>query len=175
MKFSDATEKSSATPGIDPGTFRILAQCLNHYATPGPPDINNVGTYTIQARDSAVGTATRYGLDGPGIESRWGARVSAPVQTGPGAQPVSCTMGTGSFPGVKRPGRGADHLLPSSAEVEGRVELYLCSPLLSLRGLFWGALYFIYTGYPRRNGQNFGRVFLMLNYTDITQNTYIQS
>ena len=34
---------------------------------------------------------------------------------------------------------------------------------------------FIYTGCPRRNGQNFGRVFLMLNYTDITQNTYIQS
>ena len=31
------------------------------------------------------------------------------------------------------------------------------------------------TGYPRRNGQNFGRVFLMLDYTDITQNTYIQS
>jgi len=30
------------------------------------------------------------------------------------------------------------------------------------------------TGCPRRNGQNFGRVFLMLNYTDITQNTYIQ-
>jgi len=27
----------------------------------------------------------------------------------------------------------------------------------------------------RRNGPNFGRVFLMLNYTDITQNTYIQS
>ena len=32
-----------------------------------------------------------------------------------------------------------------------------------------------YTGCPRRNGQNFGRVFLMLNYTNITQNTYIQS
>jgi len=32
-----------------------------------------------------------------------------------------------------------------------------------------------YTGCPRRNRQNFGRVFLMLNYTDITQNTYIQS
>jgi len=28
---------------------------------------------------------------------------------------------------------------------------------------------------PKRNGQNFGRVFLMLNYTDITQNTYFQS
>ena len=33
----------------------------------------------------------------------------------------------------------------------------------------------IYTGCPRRNVKYFGRVFLMLNYTDITQNTYIQS
>ena len=34
-----------------------------------------------------------------------GARFSAPVQTGPGAHPDSCTMGTGSFLGVKS-GRG---------------------------------------------------------------------
>jgi len=60
-------------------------------------------------RDSSVGIASRYALDGPGTESRWGARFSAPVQTGPGAHPVSCTMGTGSYPGVKRPGRGVDH------------------------------------------------------------------
>ena len=33
------------------------------------------------------------------------ARFSAPVQTGPGAHPASCTMGTGSFPGIKN-GRG---------------------------------------------------------------------
>ena len=33
----------------------------------------------------------------------------------------------------------------------------------------------LYTGCPRRNVRDFGRVFLMLNYTDITQNTYIQS
>jgi len=32
-----------------------------------------------------------------------------------------------------------------------------------------------YTGCPRRNVPDFGRVFLMLRYTDITQNTYIQS
>jgi len=32
-------------------------------------------------------------------------RISAQVQTGPGANPANCTMGTGSFPGVKR-GRG---------------------------------------------------------------------
>ena len=48
---------------------------------------------------------TGYELDGPGIESRWGARFSAPMQTGPGAHPASCTMGTGSFPEVKS-GRG---------------------------------------------------------------------
>jgi hypothetical protein len=36
MELSDATEKAPATPGIDPGTFRLVAQCLNHYATPGP-------------------------------------------------------------------------------------------------------------------------------------------
>ena len=67
---------------------------------------------------SSVGIATDYGLDGTGIESRWGARFSAPVQTGPGAHPASCTMGTGSFPrGNVRPGRAADPSPPSSAEV----------------------------------------------------------
>jgi len=34
---------------------------------------------------------------------------------------------------------------------------------------------YIYQGCPRRNVPDFGRVFLMLNYTDITQNTYVQS
>jgi len=62
------------------------------------------------SRDSSVGIATRYGMDDPGSNSV-GARFSAPVQTGPGAHPSSYTMGTGSFPGVKRPGRGVDHLL----------------------------------------------------------------
>jgi len=32
----------------------------------------------ITGRDRAVGIATRYGLDGPGIESRWGSRFSSP-------------------------------------------------------------------------------------------------
>ena len=77
-------------------------------------------------RDSSVGIVTRYGLDGPGIESRWG-EFSAPVQTGPGVHPASCTKGTGSFPGIKQPRRGVDHLPPSSADVKYRVELYLYS------------------------------------------------
>ena len=65
-----------------------------------------------------VGIATGYRLDSPGIESWWGARLSAPVQTSPGAHPASCTMGTGSFPGRKEwPGRDADPSPPSSAMV----------------------------------------------------------
>ena len=63
-----------------------------------------------------------------------GATFFAPVQTIPGAHPASYTMGTGSLSsGVRRPGRGANHLLPSSAEVKETVELYLYSP----SGLSW--------------------------------------
>ena len=57
-----------------------------------------------------------------------GARFSAPVQTGPGAHPASYTVGTRSFPGAKRPGRGADHPPTSGAKVKERVELYFYSP-----------------------------------------------
>ena len=53
---------------------------------------------------SIVGIATAYVLDGPGIEFWWGESFSAPVQTGPEAQTASCTMGTGSFLGVKTVG-----------------------------------------------------------------------
>ena len=28
--------KNPQSPGIDPGTLRLVAHCLNHYATPGP-------------------------------------------------------------------------------------------------------------------------------------------
>jgi hypothetical protein len=47
--------------------------------------------------DSVVGTVTRYGLDGPGIEYRWGRDFPHPVQTGPGAHPASCTICTRSL------------------------------------------------------------------------------
>jgi hypothetical protein len=46
-----------------------------------------------------------------------GVRFFAHVQTSLGAHPAFRTMGTGSFPGVKRRGRGANHPPPSSAEV----------------------------------------------------------
>ena len=70
-------------------------------------------------RGSSVGIAT--GRSGDQIPV-W-ARFSAPIQTGPGAHPASYTMGTGHFPGVKRPGGIVGHPSPSIAEVKGRVEL----------------------------------------------------
>ena len=63
-----------------------------------------------------------------GSNAGGGATFSVSVQTGPGAHPASNTMGTGSFPGVQRPGRGVDHPPPFSAEVKKRVRLYLSSP-----------------------------------------------
>jgi len=60
---------------------------------------------------------TEYRLDGL-VESQWGARFSAPVQAGPGAHPASCTMGTGSFLGVKSGWGMTLTLTPSSAVVK---------------------------------------------------------
>ena len=71
------------------------------------------------SRDGVVGTATPYGLDGPRIESRWAAKIFAPVQTGPGSNPASYKTGIGLWPGVEGPGRGVNHPPPSSVEVKG--------------------------------------------------------
>jgi hypothetical protein len=54
MELSDATEKSPVIPGIDPGTFRRVAQCLNHYVTPAPKDRNNLKFYVDKAKHSKI-------------------------------------------------------------------------------------------------------------------------
>jgi len=54
---------------------------------------------------SSVGIATEVRAGRSGERIPVGTRFSARVQTGPGARPASCTMGTGSLPGVKS-GRG---------------------------------------------------------------------
>ena len=56
------------------------------------------------------------------------ARFSAPVQTGPGAQPASYTMNTEYFPGVKRTGRGVGHL-PHLAPTLMKEYIYTTIPL----------------------------------------------
>ena len=69
-------------------------------------------------RDSSVGIATRYGLDGPGSNPGAGEIL----RTRPDRPWV---LGTVSFTGIKRSGCGVDHPPPSSDEVKERVELYL--------------------------------------------------
>jgi hypothetical protein len=77
-------------------------------------------------RVSSVVIATRYGLDGPGIESRLGAgEIFRPDR--PWGPPSLLYNGYRVFPGVKRPGCGADHPPPTSADVKERAELYLYS------------------------------------------------
>ena len=68
-------------------------------------------------RNSSVGMAIRYGLDGPGSESRWGRDFPHLSRSalGPSQPPVQWVPG---FPGGKvRPGRDADPPPPSSAVV----------------------------------------------------------
>ena len=53
---------------------------------------------------------------------------------------------------------------------------YACAYTMHIHTYIYAYIYiYAYTGCPRRKGPNFGRVFLRSNYTDITQNTYIQS
>jgi len=71
-----------------------------------------------------------------------GVGFFAPFQTGPGAHPASYTMGTGSFPKVKRLGPGADHPLYLEPSLKKEYS-YITTPPLGLRGLFWGELYLL--------------------------------
>ena len=69
-----------------------------------------------------------------------GARFSAPVQTGSEVHPASYTLGTGSFPGLKRPGCGVDHPHHLAPRLK-KEQSYTSTPPLGLRDLFYGELY----------------------------------
>jgi hypothetical protein len=76
----------------------------------------------------SVGIATRYGLDGQGIESRWGENFCTRPERPWG--PITLLYNRHRVPvsWVKRPGRGVYHPPKSSGEVKERVDLYLYSP-----------------------------------------------
>jgi hypothetical protein len=82
---------------------------------------------------SVVGIATGYGLDGPGIESRWG-RVFRTCPDRVWRPPSLLYNGYRVFPGSEeRPGRDADPSPSSSAVGHERVELHLYFPLWAVR------------------------------------------
>jgi hypothetical protein len=67
---------------------------------------------------SVVGIATGYGLDGPGIESRWGGKIFRTCPDRPWGPPSLLYNGYRVFPGGKeRPGRDIDPSPLSSAVV----------------------------------------------------------
>ena len=74
-------------------------------------------------QNSSVGIVTHYGLDGPGIEFRWGRDFLR------GGHPASHTRGTGTFPGVKRPERGVEHLLHLAPRLRNEQSYTYMSPL----------------------------------------------
>ena len=79
----------------------------------------------------------------PGIESWWWRdfpHSSRPAMGSTQAHPAS---GSGSFPGVRRPGRGFGHLLPSSAEIKEKIQRYLYFPSRHSWVVLWWTLTFL--------------------------------
>ena len=87
---------------------------LHHINTDLLLKIFKLNTSRWMGRDSSVGIATRYGLGGSGIESSRGRDFPHPSRPALGHTQSPITMGTGSFPGVKRPGCGVDQQPPYS-------------------------------------------------------------
>jgi hypothetical protein len=79
--------------------------------------------------DSSVGIVTGYGMDGTGIESRWGGEIFRTSPDQPWGPPSLLYNGYRLFPGGrKRPGRDADPLALLVPRSKKRAQLYLYCP-----------------------------------------------
>ena len=140
-RFSNLTYKCSTASHADVGQRHRTISVHRHSSIPVQPMpcisltiLNTNSSLAISNFNQdlfsicggiTVAITTRYGLDGPGIESWWGRDIPHPSRP---ALWIPCLLYNGhrvSFLGVKRPGRGVDHPPPSSAEVKERVDLYL--------------------------------------------------
>ena len=109
------------------GQFRSAYLALSLAQAFSTARIGYVSWYFV-GRDSSVGISTRYRLDGPAIESRWERDFPHPSSRH-WYPPSLLYNGYRVFPVGKAAGGVAlTTNPPSSAEVEGRVELYICSP-----------------------------------------------
>jgi hypothetical protein len=89
--------------------------------------LTHVRAHDWMGRGSSVGIATHYGLDGRGVESRWGREFPHPSR--PAVRPTQPPIqGYWVFAGGKAAGAWCLPPTPSSAEVKEIVELYLYSP-----------------------------------------------
>jgi hypothetical protein len=98
--------------------------------------------FLSRGRDISVGIATGYGLDGLGIESRWRRDFLHMSRLALGLTQPPVQWVPGLSRGYKRPGSGADHPPPSSAEVKKS-----SSTPLSAFGSVTGYLYVVMMGW----------------------------
>ena len=101
---------------------------------------------------SVFGIATGYGLDGLGIESRWGGEIFHTCSDRPWGPPNLLYNGCRVFPrGKERPGRDADPSPPSSALVKKELSCISTPPMgrtacTEPQCLYKGALYLFIHG-----------------------------
>jgi hypothetical protein len=91
------------------------------------------------SRDSVVGIATRYGLGGPGNESRWGEIFRTRVDR-PWGPPSLLYNRYRVFPGGRVARGMALTTHPHLAPMLKKENSYISTPTLGLRGLLQGEL-----------------------------------
>jgi len=132
QKHLYACSKSVLSCLFDSRWFRVHLLWLQLLLMPVTiTDINHT-SYRHGGPGSSVGIVTGYGLDGPGIESRWGRgfpHLSGPT-LGPTQRPVQWVPGL--YRSKERPGRGADPS-PSSSAVVKKEYSYTSTPPMGLR------------------------------------------
>jgi len=110
-------ERTNCSPGCG-GTVRGKTSGIRLRCIYILPVLSNSG-----GLDSTVGIATRYTLDGPKFESRWRRNFPCRPDRTLG-HPVSCTIRTPTFPGIKRTGHGVDQSFPFSDRKEFKLALF---------------------------------------------------
>ena len=109
---------------VDLSIRALLTVSNEHFYNPSTVFFLLLSSYSC---DSSVGIATRYGLHGSEIESRYGRDFPHPSRPALGPTQPSIKWNSGSFPGCKAAEAWRWPPTPYSAEVKERVELYLYS------------------------------------------------
>jgi hypothetical protein len=140
--LSRSTIRSTLTPVCVVSVPLLPSRCTAHFITSDfcLHKYSLVSTLTIVGRDSSVGIATGYGLDGPGIESWWRRDISHTSR--PTVGPIqSSVQWVPGLSGVKRLGRGLDHPPHPTPRLKKGYSYISTSPL-GPGSLFYGKLYF---------------------------------
>ena len=116
----------------------VLSDVGNKWRTsrPGTVEVRcDERNWRAGSLDSVVGIANRYGLEGTGIESRWGLRFSAPLQIVSETTQPPVQRLPGLSWGYRGPGRGVGHPHFLAPRLKKEYS-YTSTPPMCLRGVF---------------------------------------